>query len=71
MGTQFAAHLTDLASHDEYMIVGNTAEEAEALGARHVEAEAKRGICLEVTLLGPMCGVSHPTGEVVKMNRVV
>ena len=67
---QFAAYLTNAETNDEYMIVANTPEEAEALGARQVKAEAERGVTLEM-MLGPLGGPSpHPTGQIVSLDRL-
>jgi hypothetical protein len=44
MTRQFAANLSNPDTDEEYMNVGNTAEEAEQFGARQVEAEAARGV---------------------------
>jgi hypothetical protein len=70
MFNQFAAFLTNTDTNDEYMIVANTPKEAEAMGARHVKAEAKQGVTLEM-ILGPLGGPSpHPTGQIGRMDRL-
>lgn len=70
MVNQFAAHLTNTDTNDEYMIAANTPEEAEAMGARQVTSAAEKGVALEM-IIGPLGSASSfPTGQIVRMNRV-
>lgn len=70
MVNQFAAFLTNADTNDEYMIVANTPEEAEELGAGHVKAEAKQGVTLKM-MLGPLGGPSpYPTGQIARTDRL-
>lgn len=67
---QFAANLLNSETDEEFMIVADTAQEAESLGAQYVREQAKKGVTLELTV-GRLDGVtSHPTGQVVTLSKV-
>ena len=70
MVTQFAAHLSNVDTEEESMIVADTAEKAEELGDQQVKAEAARGVRLEM-IAGALAGDSpYPTGQVMKVSKV-
>ena len=67
---QFAATLLNHQTGDEYMVVGNTAEEAEAYGTQEVRNQAAKGVMLEM-IVGSFGGSSYPTGQIVKLKNVL
>jgi hypothetical protein len=63
----FAAFLKYPDTNDEYMIVTNTAEEAETLGLREVGAAIKKGMRVEICV-GQCPSGSWPLREVIDMS---
>ena len=66
----FAAHFTNVDTNDESMIVANSAEEAETLGAEHLKDAAERGIPLEMAVSPCDSFCSYPTGELLSLQKV-